>query len=118
MKATRISTAAAGVLMAAAVPAFAQTSPVVIEGGVPTAVVSYADLNIASAAGRQTLEGRVARAATDLCFEGRPRPLDEFMAHQQCFSTAMSRARADIDLAVVRAKTQLASSGTIRVAAR
>jgi UrcA family protein len=118
MKAPRISTAAAGILMAASVVAFAQTSPVVIEAGIPTAVVSYADLNITSAAGRHTLEGRVARAASDLCLEGRPRPLEEFMARRQCFSAAVSRAQADIDLAVAQARTQLASSGTIKVAAR
>ena len=51
-------------------PAFAQgDSPVVVEGGVPTAIVSYADLDISSSSGLATLNGRIARAASRLCTE-------------------------------------------------
>ena len=108
---------ATGMLLAAT-QAQAQSDPVVIEGGMPSVTVSYADLNITSAPGRRALEGRVTRAASDLCLDGRPTALDEFMAGKQCFGLAMSKALVDIDLAVARARSQFASAGTIGVAAR
>jgi UrcA family protein len=117
MQTLRIALTAAAVLVAAA-PAFAQTAPVVVEATAPTATVSYADLNIASDAGRLVLERRVRQAATDLCLANRREPLDQVMAERQCFLFAMTHARSDIDLAVARARTQIASGGTITVAAR
>lgn len=96
----------------------AQVSPVVIQGDVPSVAVSYADLNITVPAGRHTLEGRVARAAAGLCIDGRPQPLDEYVAGRDCFTGAVTRAKIDIDIAVARASGQLASARSIRVAAR
>ena len=112
----QLAIAAAAVLMAA--PALAQTEPVVIEGGLPTARVSYADLNIGSPAGRHALEGRVASAAAGLCLENNRESIDEYMAEHQCFAQAMAKARSDIGLAVARAGTQLASARTILVAVK
>jgi len=68
--------------LALATPAYAQNEPVLIEGGLPVAVVSYADLNISSPAGRHVLEGRVSRAASDLCLENYRQSLSEFAAQQ------------------------------------
>jgi len=99
-------------------PALAQNEPVVIEGGFPVATVSYADLNIGSPAGRRALEGRVTRAASSLCIENFRQTLGEFSAEHRCFSLAMAKARIDIDLAVAKASTQLASGRTIVVAAK
>ncbi|HVU29281.1 MAG TPA: UrcA family protein [Sphingomicrobium sp.] len=104
--------------LAIASPVFAQNEPVVIEGSLPVAVVSYADLNISSPAGRHALEGRVTRAASALCLESYRQSLGESAAGQRCFSVAMGKARLDIDLAVARAGNQLASERTIKVAAR
>jgi len=112
-----ITLAAATVFLAAA-PAIAQNDPVVVEGGLPTASVSYADLNIASPAGRHTLEGRVERAASALCLENQRVPIKDFMSGRHCFSLAMSKARIDIDLAAARAAPQLASERTIKVAVK
>jgi UrcA family protein len=117
MKFPSFKLAAAGLALVAAQSA-AQVSPVVIRGDVPTVSVSYADLNITAPAGRHTLEGRVARAAASLCVDTRRTPLDEYIAGRECFSGAMARARVDIDIAVARASMQLASAGSIRVAAR
>ena len=39
------------------------------EGGAPTAVVSYADLDLSSSAGLATLNGRISRAASSICTE-------------------------------------------------
>jgi UrcA family protein len=117
MKFPSFKFAAAGLALVAT-QAAAQLSPVVIKGDVPAVAVSYADLNITVPAGRRTLEGRVARAASALCVDARPRPLDEYIASRACFTAAMARAKVDIDLAVARAGNQLASAGMIRVAAR
>jgi UrcA family protein len=118
MKFPSFTIAAAGLALVAT-QAAAQVSPVVIQGDVPSVAVSYADLNITAPAGRHTLEGRVARAAAGLCIDGRPQPLDEYVAARECFSGAMARAKVDIDLAVARAGGQLASAArSIRVAAR
>jgi len=117
MKFPSFKFAAAGLALVAA-QSTAQVSPVVIQGDVPMISVSYADLNITVPAGRHTLEGRVARAAAGLCIDAHRKPLDEYIAARDCFSGAMARAKVDIDLAVARASTQLASSGSIRVAAR
>ena len=118
MKFPSFKFAAAGLALVATQTA-AQISPVVIQGDVPSVAVSYADLNIAVPAGRHTLEGRVARAAAGLCLGGRPQPLDEYVAGRECFTSAMTRAKIDIDIAVARANNQLASAArSIRVAAR
>jgi UrcA family protein len=116
MQIPQLAIAVAGLALVA--PALAQNEPVVIEGGQPVATVSYADLNIGSAAGRHALEGRVTRAASGLCLENYRQSLAELAAEHRCFSLAMAKARIDIDLAVARASTQLASAQTIKVAAK
>ena len=116
MQKPQLAIAVAGLFLA--IPAHAQNEPVLIEGGLPTAVVSYADLNITSPAGRHVLENRVTRAASDLCLETYRQTLSEFAAQRHCFSVAMAKARIDIDLAVARANGQLASAGTITVAVK
>jgi UrcA family protein len=118
MKTPSIIVVAAFALGAAA-QAHAQTAPIVVQSDAPVATVSYADLNITAPAGRHALETRVALAAKDLCLENEREPLVDVMAQKNCLSFAMTRARADIDLAVARAGSQLASSErSIRVAAR
>jgi UrcA family protein len=104
-------------MLLAATEGRAQTGPVVVEGGAPTSVVSYADLDLTSAAGRSALDHRVVRAASDICIDNRRKPLLESMAERQCFSVAVSRARVDIEHAVAGAQNRLASRATIRVAA-
>jgi|KBSMisStaDraftv2_1062788.scaffolds.fasta_scaffold2102434_2 UrcA family protein len=116
MQKPHLAIAFAGLLIAT--PVRAQNEPMLVEGGLPVAVVSYADLNIASAAGRHVLEGRVTRAASDLCLESRRQSLSEFAAQHRCFSVAMDKARVDIDIAVARASGQLASARTITVAVK
>lgn len=117
MKSLNITMVAATALVAAT-QSQAQTPPIIVQSDVPTARVSYADLDLGSAAGRHTLEGRASRAAAGLCLANRSRPLDQAMAERQCYSFAMSHARIDIDLAVARAKTTFALGPTITVAGR
>lgn len=117
MQTQRIVIALAGMALAAT-RGYAQSGDVVIEGSVPTTIVSYADLNLTSEAGRLALDRRADRAATGLCFEDRHAPVAELLAQHHCYSVAMTKARIDIQLAVARAGSQLASQGTIKVAAR
>jgi UrcA family protein len=109
----------AALALSAAAQLNAQTAPIVVQSDAPVATVSYADLNITARAGRHALETRVALAAKDLCLENERTPVVDALAQRHCLSFAMARARTDIDLAVARAGTQLASSEhVIRLAAR
>ncbi len=58
---------------------------------VPTADVSYADLNLGSIAGQATLRQRIGRAATQVCGHSGP-ALRERAAHDSCRSAAIKDA--------------------------
>lgn len=105
-------------LVLAAIPAAAQHKPIIVEGGVPTTTVSYADLDLGSDAGRRTLEGRVARAASRLCTEQRRKSLDEELNERRCMSAALSKARIDVEQAVANDTVRIASRSSITVAAK
>ena len=102
-----------------AVPAYAQgDSPVVVEGGMPTAIVSYADLDIGSSSGLATLNGRITRAASRLCFNNAHRDVPTKVLEERCFDTAMTSAKPQVERAIADKSLRLASNGAIRVAAR
>jgi UrcA family protein len=105
-------------LILAASPTAAQGGPVVVEGGVPSTSVSYADLDLSSAAGRRTLEWRVAKAASGLCVEQGRKPIRQELAERRCLSTALTRAEADIQQAVASAEVRMASRSVITLAAK
>jgi UrcA family protein len=55
----------------------------------PTEVVSYADLNLGSAAGQTRLQRRIGAAAARVCsFDYGGMGLDEFVVTQACFKSA------------------------------
>jgi len=92
--------------------------PIVVESALPTAIVSYADLDITSAAGLRTLNRRVEQAAASICVEPGIWPLAVAMDQRHCKSVALSQARADI-VRVVKARIAgLDHSSSVRVAAR
>jgi UrcA family protein len=100
-------------------PAFAQGSnPVVVEGGRPTAIVSYADLDLGSSSGVATLHGRIYRAASHICFEDGRTDLATRLNYASCFNAALASAKVQVDRAVANESQQVASSGAIKVAAR
>lgn len=100
-----------------AMPAFAQgENPVIVEGGAPTAVVSYADLDLSSQSGLATLNGRINSAASRLCHEGGRKDLPTQMYEARCLKTAIASARPQVERAI--GGKAFASSGTIKVAAR
>jgi UrcA family protein len=108
----------AALALSAAAQLNAHAAPIVVQSDAPVATVSYADLNITAPAGRHALETRVALAAKDLCLENERTPVVDALAQRHCLSFAMARAHTDIDVAVARAGTQLASSHVIKLAAR
>ena len=101
------------------VPAFAQGErPVVVEGGRPTAIVSYSDLDLRSSSGVATLNGRIYRAASHICFEDGRTDLATRLNHSSCFNSALASAKVQVDRAVANESQRIASSGAIKVAAR
>ena len=91
-------------ILTVAAAAFASTSasamdPITIVGGVPTIHVSYADLNLATAAGRDRLDQRVRQAANQLCVDNAVRDIDRALAGRTCVSDAISSADAQVRMA-------------------
>lgn len=56
----------------------------------PTARVSFADLNLDSAAGQERLVRRIHSAASSMCIEAGKQPLETITAQRSCFKTAVS----------------------------
>lgn len=103
------------------VAAVAKDRPVVVYGQqdplIPTRHVSYADLNLASAAGQKTLYRRVDVAVDDVC-EDATGPSALSIAQQQCHKFAWSGAKPQMERAFQRA-TEIAQTGhsSIKLAA-
>lgn len=55
----------------------------------PTARVSYADLNLYSAAGQDRLVRRIHSAAGSICIEAGKQPLSTFIQQHRCFNAAL-----------------------------
>jgi UrcA family protein len=94
--------------------------PIVVEGeSQPTATVSYADLDLDTAAGRARLDSRIRRAAKSLCLDEAVRDLADRLDQKACLSFAVASARPQIEQAVVMAgRSPSPGSKTIVVAAR
>lgn len=81
--------------------------------------ISYADLNLASAAGETTLNNRVDAAVTDLCLDatgGNDGSFTFKTSMMRCSSSAWNEARPQIDRAVQRAR-DIAFTGKSSIAA-
>ena len=91
----RIAAVAAGAILFAAAPAQAQTIPSTVVNGayeVLSAKVSFADLNLSSAAGRKRFDARVRAAVREVC----PVPPNQTLAEgpqlQDCRKAAHANA--------------------------
>ena len=82
----------------AALPVAAQTVQI-SEDGSYRATVHYGDLNLASAAGRRTLEGRIEAAADKICGFAQAPTLSAFQEVQDCRNSIKSAARPQMELA-------------------
>lgn len=65
----------------------------------PQARVSFADLNLASASGRATLERRVNAAAEQLCLVTGVTDLRTQRAGRDCYAATVDRAMAQVEVA-------------------
>ena len=118
MKALNIRTAVLATAFMFASAAAAQP-PIEVEGALPQAEVSYADLDLGSPSGIDALERRVRTAASRLCFGYRGGDLEERQARRTCFTTAIASARGQMEQAVADfGRIQHAGRRTITVAVR
>jgi UrcA family protein len=76
--------------------------------------VSFADLNLATAEGRATLDRRLKSAVRSVCSIDTRDPA-EWMAERRCYHRAFSKAQRDAAVAVARA---LYKAGETQVAAK
>jgi UrcA family protein len=81
---------------------------VVAEEAQPTRHVTFADLNLASANGRRTLERRVRLAVDDVCGEALG-PLPIHYAKQACFSETWHETKPQMTSAFERAQNMTTS---------
>lgn len=84
----------------------------------PTAVVSFADLDIGSPAGLRALESRIHGAASRLCIRHGRKSLEAEFAERRCMSAAMSSAQAGIDQALADRAVQMASRSKVQLSER
>lgn len=84
----------------------------------PTAEVSYSDLNLASRAGADALQERVARAARRVCTVDGDKSLGSAVEARACAKVAVARAMPQVELALANAGVQLADQGRLSAAAK
>lgn len=114
----RISIVGAAAL--AVVPVSAEP-PVTVtaDTGLPTARVSFGDLNLGSASGLAALHRRVRHAAQILCGKADSSQLKRLARKKRCVGEAIGGAQTQIARAVADFETnRLAARGAIEVAAK
>jgi UrcA family protein len=93
MKTALISLAALALVSTAA-----HSTPIVVTSQpVPTAHVSFADLNLDSEQGRAALEQRVRAAAESLCNTDGDRTLDAILGGRSCYDAAVASGLRQVD---------------------
>ena len=91
----------------------ADAEPVTITGGARTERVPYGDLDLASPAGVDALDRRIASAADHVCSQSGVRDIDSVAAAHRCRFQARRDAQAQRDRAVA-----LAEAGPIQLSSR
>jgi UrcA family protein len=81
---------AAAIALASAAQAASTGNDIVVVQDGPTARVSYAGLDLASAVGREQLRGRIKSAASLLCIEGGVEPLAVKQLRSRCYHVAIA----------------------------
>lgn len=117
MKVERIGFAALAIAVSTLfIPAALQAQPIIVEGeAVPTAIVSYADLDLGSTGDVRTLRNRVRWAANGLCLTGNRVPLQEHMFRVGCRNDAVARAEDQIADALAGRGASMAAAAQIVV---
>lgn len=100
---------AAAATLSCAAPVFAQSSDTV-----PSVLVKYGDLNIASQAGAQVLLKRIEAAANAAC-GGKPdiRELSKLTRFKACRRSAVARAVVAVESPMLRAMAQGGSPDSV-----
>jgi UrcA family protein len=112
---------AAAILTLLGAPAAAMAQSGLVVTGVPdlpTASVSYADLDLSSAAGRAKLNARIRSAADRLCAYEGVQPVQEKSERRQCFQAAMASTEDQVAGVTSNQATRFAGRRTIEMAAR
>ena len=91
----------------------AQAEPVTITGSARSEAVRYGDLNLASPAGIDALDRRIASAAERVCSQNGVRDIDSVTAEHRCRFHARRDAQAQRNRAVA-----LAETGPIQLSSR
>ena len=91
----------AAAALAFATAASANSSTVIVEAS-PSIHVSYADLDLHSAAGRTRLAGRIESAANSLCAENNVEPLDVKFQRFDCYRIAVASGIRQMNAIAVR----------------
>ena len=87
---------AAAALATFATAASANSSEVIVQA-VPTAHVSFGDLNLHSSSGRMRLAGRIRSAASSLCTEDNVEPLAVRLEQINCYQVAVAGGLDQMD---------------------
>jgi len=97
-------------------PLFAKA--IIIEADVPTIVVSYADLNVGTPAGRSRLQTRIRHAAETLCLDHNVRDVERSMSGRTCYNRAIGSASGQMqDLAKVNGPPTTVAVAAITISA-
>jgi UrcA family protein len=91
----RTAIATVGTLFFAGICLVGATAPAAAEPVAYSKMVSYGDLDLASAKGRKTLEARINRAAHNVCFNG-AKDIASLLANDRCVEAAKADAKAQI----------------------
>ncbi|MCG8440903.1 MAG: UrcA family protein [Caulobacterales bacterium] len=92
----KLSRLAAGLTMAAAMFAAAETAHASQASSIPSIAVSYADLDLNSPEGGRVLHDRLRRAAKSVCGGAPARDLRTRREQRACFRAAITEAVADM----------------------
>ena len=98
-------------LLALLASSSALAQPVMIVADSPTAHVGFADLDLTSDAGVQTLQARIRATARDLCDDAiGPQPVNVQFEHKACFDAAYADGIRQADLIVSSRRAEMASA--------
>ncbi len=92
-------------IIAAMIAATLVTAPAnAASDNIPTRVVRYADLNLATAAGQATLNRRIVNAARAVCAADNNPDLRARQAANKCYRTAIASANRQAEIAVANSR--------------
>lgn len=77
--------------------------------------VSFADINLATVRGRLALDGRIRAAAHNVCERDGERAVEALIGAHSCYTTAVAKARIQVDAIGVGNRDLALSSAVVTV---